>query len=606
LHNLEDKDILRPMPPVESEGQAVRAQLERVLGSPGFASNERLSRFLRFIVERHLEERDHDLKETVIAIEVFGRRPDYNPKHDAIVRTEAGRLRARLTEYYIGVGTDDELVIELPKGGYVPRFRQVEAARETAAPLHAQREHRLGTRLWLVVALGGLAAALAAAILGWWWLQRKSVPITIAVLPLENLSQDSSNDYFADGLTDELIRHLSIIDGLAVRSRTSSFAFKGKPRKVQDVGKQLAADYILEGSVLRAPQQLRINAQLVRVRDDFLLWSGEFERELTDVFAIQEEISRNIVNSLRLQLGRGRRRYETSLEAYDLYLRARALQRDIADPGKVIDQFKGAIARDPSFAPAYAGLATAYALRAAIAGIPDEIASMRAAAEKAIQLDPLLAEAHAALGMAHAHDARWRESEMSFRRAIELDPSRATSYGHFAFSFLLPMGRIEEALDQVRIAEKNDPLSTRVRLQLGSLLISAGRYEEAAGYCRKLPDDLPVKSLCLGEVLLGQGRTADFIQIFLRSKVPTYVGYAYARSGRRQEAEKMAVELSRPSQQAFIFAGLGDKERTLEALDRMAALGPVPLALQLTSPAYSLLRGDPRLKALRKKAGLPE
>jgi tetratricopeptide (TPR) repeat protein len=198
---------------------------------------------------------------------------------------------------------------------------------------------------------------------------------------------------------------------------------------------------------------------------------------------------------------------------------------------------------------------------------------------------------------------------MSFRRAIELDPSRATSYGHFAMSFLLPMGRIEDALHQVRIAEKNDPLSTRVRLQLSVLLISAGRYEEAAGYCRKLPDHPPLKSLCLGEVLLGQGRTADAIQIFLRSKGPFdqgYVGYAYARSGRRQEAEKLALELSSPSEKALILAGLGDKERTLEALDRVAVLGPVPLALQLTSPAYLLLRGDPRLKALRKRVGLPQ
>jgi adenylate cyclase len=169
----------------------------------------------------------------------------------------------------------------------------------------------------LTVSLASLVVVLAA--LGWWWVLHKNAPIAIAALPLENLSQDSSGDYFADGLTDELIRHLSIIDGLAVRSRTSSFAFKGKPRNVREMGKQLAADYNLEGSILRAPQQLRINAQLVRVRDDdFLLWSGRFDRELTDVFAIQEEISRGIVNGLRLKLGRGRRRYETSPEAYDL------------------------------------------------------------------------------------------------------------------------------------------------------------------------------------------------------------------------------------------------------------------------------------------------
>src|SRR5262249_17295214 len=131
--------------------------------------------------------------------------------------------------------------------------------------------------------------------------------------------------YFADGLTHEIIHNLSIIDGLAVRSQTSSFAFKGKPQNVRESGRQLGADYILEGSILRVGQQLRINAQLVRVRDDFPLWSGRYDRELTDIFAIQDEIAHGIVNSLRLKLGGGRRRYETSAEAYDLYLRARAL-----------------------------------------------------------------------------------------------------------------------------------------------------------------------------------------------------------------------------------------------------------------------------------------
>ena len=162
--------------------------------------------------------------------------------------------------------------------------------------------------------------------MGWWRVQHTSTPIAIAVLPLENLSHDPANDYFADGLTDELIRNLSIIDGLSPRSRTSSFAFKGKPRNVREAGKELAVDYILEGSVLRAGQRLRIDAQLIRVRDDFPIWSGKFDRELTDVFAIQDEISRGIVNNLRLKLGQGRRRYETSVEAYDLYLHARAFE----------------------------------------------------------------------------------------------------------------------------------------------------------------------------------------------------------------------------------------------------------------------------------------
>src|SRR5215471_9633591 len=157
-----------------------------------------------------------------------------------------------------------------------------------------------------------------------WWAQHRNEPIPIAVLPLENTGHDPADEYLADGLTEELIRNLSIIDGLAVRSRTSSFDMKGKQRNIREAGRQLQADYILEGAVLRAGQRLRIDVQLVRVHDDFPLWSGRFDRELSDVFAIQDEISVGIVNNLRLKLGRGRRRYDTSVEAYDLYLRARA------------------------------------------------------------------------------------------------------------------------------------------------------------------------------------------------------------------------------------------------------------------------------------------
>ena len=311
------------MQSLESEAQAVRRQLERVLESPGFSRNERLSRFLRFVVEGHLDGKDHELKESVIAVEVFGRPPDFDSRLDPVVRTEAVRLRARLSNYYIKEGKADALVIELPKGGYVPHFREVEEERQIIAPIPEQIPARFGARFWVALGLACLVIGLAAV--GWWWMQHRSAPIAIAVLPLENTSHDPANDYFADGLTDELIRNLSIIDGLAVRSRTSSFGIKGRPRNIRDAGQQLQADYILEGSVLRAGQQLRIDVQLVRVHDDFPLWSGRFDRELTDVFAIQDEISVGIVNNLRLKLGRGRRRYETSIEAYDLYLRARAL-----------------------------------------------------------------------------------------------------------------------------------------------------------------------------------------------------------------------------------------------------------------------------------------
>src|SRR5579862_6526534 len=280
------------MVPRECPAEAVLKQLDRVLASPGFARNERLSRFLRVVVERHLEGRDADLKESVLGIEVFGRKPGFDPKQDSTVRSEAARLRARLTEYYAGEGSGDAVIIELPKGGYTPAFRPIGAGEEG---------NTRSRRPWIVSVLTAFAVVVAAA--GWWWFQHTSAPVAIAVLPLTNLSLDPANDYFSDGLTDEIIRNLSIIDGLAVRSQTSSFVFKGRPRNVREAGEQLRAEYILEGSVLRTGRKLRIIAQLVRARDDFSLWSARFDRELTDVVAIQDDISRGIVNSLRLKLG---------------------------------------------------------------------------------------------------------------------------------------------------------------------------------------------------------------------------------------------------------------------------------------------------------------
>jgi TolB-like protein len=603
------------MPPIESDPQAVRRQLDRILESPGFSRNERLSGFLRFVIEGHLDGKDHELKESVIAVEVFGRSPDFDSRLDPVVRTEAIRLRARLSDYYLKDGKADALVIELPKGGYVPQLREIAETQTIAAATSRVTHVRSRTRLWIAIGLAGLVIALAGA--AWWWAQPRT-PIAIAVLPLENTSHDPANDYFADGLTDELIRNLSIIDGLTVRSRTSSFGLKEKPRNIRDAGQQLQADYILEGSVLRAGQQLRIEVQLVRVRDDFPLWSGRFDRKLTDVFAIQDEIALGIVNNLRLKLGAGRRRYETSLEAYDLYLRARAMPNQRGRPWarEAAGIYHQVIAKDAQFAPAYAGLAAAYAASSAQGfrdDHADELTEMRAAAENAIRLDPLLAEAHDALGMVYMRDGKWAQSEASFRRAIELDRSNSGAYNDFSIWLLLPLGRIDEAVRQLRLAAKADPLSSFIQQRLASMLILAGRYEEAAPHCVG-------ESECLARVRLGQGRIDEAIQIlsaFIKNTKerkemselvrPRYLGYAYARAGRREDAEKIAVEVAPNAySQALIYAGLGDKERTLKALDRVAELGAVRIGQALNSPEFALLRGDPRVKALRNKVGLPE
>lgn len=592
------------MTPREVQPEIIEKQLRRVLASPGFARNERMSRFLRFVVEQQLAGRDSELKESLIGVEVFGRRPGFDPQQDSTVRSEAARLRARLAEYYAGEGSSDGVVIELPKGGYTPRFRLTESAGETASSIQSSERKTPSRRLWLMLALAGLAVVVATG--GVWRFQRQIPPISIAVLPLTNVSQDPGGDYFADGLTHELIHNLSIIDGLVVRSQTSSFAFKGKQQNIRDAGKHLNAEYILEGSVFRSGQQLRINARFVRVRDDFPLWTGGYDRELTDVFAIQDEISLGIVNSLRLKLGRGRRRYETNVEAYDLYLQARARpQRGRRDAEAVVGLYQKVITKDTAFAPAYAGLAAAYGA-ISFQGFrddhTDDLRQMRAVAEKAIGLDPLLGEAHQALGIVYARDGQWAQAEKSLRRAIEIEPGNSLAYADLTMTVLLPLGRTEEGVQQMRIAEKTDPLSSTVQDFLGSALLSTGRYDEAADHCVKAGEPR-----CLGRARLAQGRIDEAVQLFATGTGLQYLGYAYGRAGRREEAEKFAADAAPNAfTQALTFAGLGDKDRTLEALDRLASNGAVRVGRALNSPEFALLRGDPRVTALRRKVGLPQ
>jgi tetratricopeptide (TPR) repeat protein len=294
-----------------------------------------------------------------------------------------------------------------------------------------------------------------------------------------------------------------------------------------------------------------------------------------------------------------------------LYLRARALETQSLATGvkQSIEPFEQAIGKDPSFAPAYAGLAAAYA---AISGFdiadrgPDDLSRMREAAERAIHLDPLLAEAHDALGLVQARDAQWVPSEKSFRRSLELDPNNSKAHNDFSMSLLLPLGRIEEAVTQARIANQMDPLSRDAQTNLAYVLRSAGRFEETATHC-------PPQGGCVARALLAQGRIEEAIRILEpafkgREQAPgaASLGNAYARANRREDAEKLAAIVPRPLEQAIIFAGMGDKDRMLAALDRAIPLGPVRIGRALTFPELALIRGDPRVRALRKKVGLPE
>jgi serine/threonine-protein kinase len=476
---------------------------------------------------------------------------------------------------------------------------------------------------WRKVAIASVVVVLLA--IAWLWLaQRKPeapAPV-IAVLPFKNLSAEPESEYFVDGLTDEIIRNLAQIEGLEVRSRTSSFAFKNKQPNLREVGEQLKVNFVVDGSVLRSAEKLRINAQFIRVSDDVPLWSGHFDREPKDVFMIQDEISRSVVNELRLKLGRGKRRYDTNPETYELYLKARSLLGATVIPRpnviKSADLFEQVIAKDPAFAPAYAGLANAYGAISIFTGPrapgqPDReaaFARMRPTAERALQLDPLLAEAHAAMGRVYVRDLDWASAEKAFRRAIELNPNLTAAYVHLAYAALCPTGRFEEALQETDKAIRADPLSADPWEPRASAFLYAGRYDEAIESCRRGlaldPENFVVKQL-QARALLLKGKADEAIAVLEQAGEQSkgQLGYAYAVTGRRAEAQALAAESANaPRRRAWIYAGLGDKDRVFEALEEMAARQDPGAQLYLVFPEMALLRGDPRLAALRKKFGL--
>jgi TolB-like protein/DNA-binding winged helix-turn-helix (wHTH) protein/Tfp pilus assembly protein PilF len=475
---------------------------------------------------------------------------------------------------------------------------------------------------WRVATIGAVLLAALGAV-SWWWMVRKSPtpPYAIAVLPFQNLGSEPDSDYFSDGLTDEIINNLSLIDGLQVKSRTSSFAFKSKPRNVHDVGSQLGASLILEGSVLRSGDKLRIDSQLIQVSDDSVLWSNRFDRKFKDVFAIQDEISLSIVNQLRLKLGRGQRRYNTDLEAYDLYLKAQTLTRDapVRDRANLIagiGLFEQVIAQDSRFAPAYAGLATAYGRLSLTPRYfsPDEAyAKMREASEKALELDPLLAEAYASRGLVYSRDLNWRDSEKAFRRSIELNGNLADSRTDFAISMLFPVGRLEEAVRELRKAVELDPLSVAPRDFLDYVLVSAGRYDEVLDSCRRIiaaHSDESLAEQLYARSLLQKGNLTEATAIFEKQEHagtggPGFLGYAYAKAGRRGEAEQIVAKYPNfPWVEALVYAGFDDKDRTLKALEKMAAIHDPRVGIYLTYPELALLHGDQRLSELRQKLGI--
>lgn len=593
----------------------IRAELDKILASPGFAGAGRLGPFLRYVVDQTLAGEVAGLKEAVLGVEVFQRQADYDPRIDPIVRVEARRLRSRLAEYYDGPGRGDAVRIDLPKGAYAPVFSTT-----VATPI--PRNWRW---LWVAAAIG-LVLAVAISI---WFLGPRRHPVvapSIAVLPFVNLSPDPSNEYFSDGLTEELIDSLTKIEGLRVVARSSSFQFKGKPVDVREAGQKLGVGAVVEGSVRKSGDRLRVTAQLISAADGYHLWSQTYERELKDVFAIQAEISRAIVNSLKLKLKTDKgQRYTEHVEAYNLYLKGRYNLNQYSPGGvsKSIEYFEQALKVDPDYAPAYSTLATVYMLLGYYREIPEQQpwVKSRQAAEKAIQLDPSLAEAHAARGFALAwQDWKWAEAEEELKLALELDPGSADAHGAYAMAYLMPQGRIEQALAELKQALDIDPNSVLTNLGYSYALLIAGQCDRAIAQYRRTLELVPLRPDTwwdLGMAYACKGDSAGAMESFRKAGVlrgvaepragPIELGLAgHSDAGRKLAAERGDAYFNRARSifAVYSLSVIGERDWAFRYLDKAMKERDPELVWLKIDPRLKNLRDDPRVVPYLKQLGL--
>jgi adenylate cyclase len=456
---------------------------------------------------------------------------------------------------------------------------------------------------------------------------------SIAVLPFVNMSADKNDEYLSDGVSEELITALSKITGLQVKARTSSFAFKGKNEDIQKIGELLHVSHLLEGSVAKAGNKLRITAQLIQASDGNHLWSDTYDRDMQDIFAVRSEVAQKVAATLKVRLlGEDKKQLEKkpteNLEAYNLYRQGRYYGDQVSEEGikKALPFFQQAIQKDPRFALAYAGMADTY-VAAADAFIPPREAFSKAkeAALKAIELDDTLAEAHASLGLVHYHyDWDWAAAEKEFKRALVLNPHSAWSYAVYS-QFLGGMGRVEEANEQGRRALELDPLSVTARWCLGWAFLNAGRSDEAIEQLSKAVELDPSSAWArtfLGRAYLSKGlqqRAIEELETARRDGpddvfVLALLGYSYGVTGRRAHALKVLQSLDEMERRryvsraarAYVYAGLGDRDKAFEWLEKAYQERSDALAWFRQEPESKSLRSDPRFAALMRKIGFNE
>lgn len=546
-----------------------------------------MARFLRLVVDYSLEGRGGELKEYLIGVEVFDRRKEFDPRLDPIVRVEARRLRKKLTDYYSDEGRHETLRIALPKGAYVPIFETASRGQPAEAP--------------------------AAA--------------SIAVLPLQNLSQEPDNEYFSDGLTEELIHALTKIPNLRVVAWNSSAQWKGRAQDAAEAGREMRAKYVLSGSVRRAGGRVRILARLIDSESGQYLWSENYDRSLEDLFAIQREIGQSIADTLQVRLAPAEaNRY--NLDAYNWYLKGRFHLNTRTREGfeQSIRCYEEALRLDRTFALAFAGLADSYVLQGDYGLENPMMAGVKAknAAERALAIDPTLGEAETCLAMVlGTYHREWREAEAHYRRALQMNPNYATAHHWFGLDHLSILGRFEEGRAELDIAVALDPLSAITQISHGYLFMLSRNLEESLksyeGVLAKSPGFYKVHT-SIGRVYSLLGRYAEAIEMLehgrrLGGDVPSTLGaliQVLAVSGNRERACALFAQLEAMSRTQFIpnttlaiaKIGFGENEAALDLLEAGVRQHEPAVTYIGVSPVYDPLRRYPRFQRLLVELGL--
>jgi serine/threonine-protein kinase len=465
-------------------------------------------------------------------------------------------------------------------------------------------------------------------------LSTKKPQPSIAVLPFTNLSADPEQEYFCDGMAEEIINALTHMEGLRVVARTSAFSFRGKEMDIREIGRKLNVETLLEGSVRKAGNRVRITAQLVDVADGYHLWSEKYDRDMEDIFAIQDEISLAIVDKLKVRLLGGEKenlvkRYTDNIEAYNLYLKGRYFWSKRTEQGlkKGIEYFKRATKKDAHYALAYAGLADSYSLLCSyhILSPEESIPRAETAAKRAMEIDDSLAEAYEALAHVRIlYDWNWSESEQEFKRAIQVNPGFATA--HQRYSLLLTVtGQLDEAIVQIKQAQELDPLSLIINTDVALIFYIARQYDRAIEQSRNVIEmdlNFGVAHFVLGLAYEQKKSYKDAIEELQQgisasggiTVMTGALGHTYAVSGNRDKALTVLNELKELSKRryvspysiAIVYIGLGEKDQAFEWLQKAyedRSVWLIHLHLKV-DPRLDSLRRDARFKALLKKMGL--